>query len=73
MVGTGVLERGSGMVLSCSLSERSSSGFANFLSCGEETDLVTVLGGGLRVRSWDWRRDGVTVPEVPAPCTQGAL
>lgn len=71
--GTGVAARGSGMVLSTSLSERSSMGGEAILSWGEEMDLVTVLfAGGLRVRSWEWRRDGVTVPELPTVWSHGA-
>jgi len=38
-------------------------------------DLVTVLpvGVGVRERSWDFRPEGVTVPELPLGCTQGAV
>ena len=56
-------------MFSTSLSERNSVGWANFLSCGEEIDLMTVLlVGGLKV----FRRDGVTAPELPPASIHGA-
>jgi hypothetical protein len=43
-------------------------------SCGVDTDFVTCLfnGVGCNERVWDWRREGVTVPEEPGVCTQAA-
>lgn len=61
---------------SISLSERTSGlGCAVFRSCGEDIDLVTSLfiGAGVKERSWEWSREGVTVPELPAGCTQAAV
>lgn len=66
---------GSGMVFMTSLSVRGNGGFTTLPSEGVDIDLVTVLlaGVGVKERNDDCRREGVTVPELPPACTQGAV